>query len=688
LSALLVGCTTYDNLGPKSALRGPINDVSLMQQFLIERFGFADKSIKTLVEGKSAENRPTKANIMRELSWLAESARKGDKVVILLSGHGSQQLDEDFDDKEDPEPDGLDEIFCPADIAKSGDPDHPNPVNALSDDELRAAIKLIRSKGAFVWIIVDSCHSGSAVRGNEVYRQISHEELIGPAALAKSLQRVRNQTRGISTPEEPGMDMLDAEGGMVAMYAAQPHEPTLEMPLPRGAEEAEWRGLLTYTMINVLISSPEPLSYCELNQRIHSEYTQSYGRLGPTPLIEGLDQQQQVLGDSKMKPRSQVFLTRNQQDQMSINAGRLHGFDKGTVFAVFPPPGAQDAETALGYIQTDKAKLASSKVIPVSYKNQESNDKLPIGGRCEPVEIQYGSMSLNVFLDDQSAQSSSATHALVTELLQKFEQDPALRIQVTTDGKAADWIVRLEMDSKLFLIPSEGWSESPRETHFGPAPTDKLDEWLRERLSRISRVKTLLKLCKVSERSKTSTFGALLGAKKSCEVELVLLTGSPGDDELKPIQWTDRRWKLKNGELVTLLVKNKGSDTIDFTVQFIDSKAGITQLFPSPGTVVDNRLAPGQSNIVGPLEVEATTLGLEHLLVIAAKAEGQPIDFSWLGQDAMEEAPQEVRSTNGTDALGDLLRQAMYSRQNLRGMKVADTENICLRALSWQTVKE
>lgn len=164
------------------------------------------------------------------------------------------------------------------------------------------------------------------------------------------------------------------------MYAAQPHEPTLEMPLPRGAEEAEWRGLLTYTMINVLISSPEPLSYRELNQRIHSEYTQSYGRLGPTPLIEGLDQQQQVLGDSKMKPRSQVFLTRNQQDQMSINAGRLHGFDKGTVFAVFPPPGAQDAETALGYIQTDKAKLASSKVIPVSYKNQESNDKLPIGG--------------------------------------------------------------------------------------------------------------------------------------------------------------------------------------------------------------------------------------------------------------------------------------------------------------------
>lgn len=121
--------------------------------------------------------------------------------MILLSGHGSQRPDNDFDNLIDPEPDGLDEIFCLADIDCPATEGSPFASNALTDDELRVAISSIRKKGAFVWIIVDSCHSGSAVRGAEVYRQVSPETLIGATAIQQAKRKAKTAARGLSSDE-------------------------------------------------------------------------------------------------------------------------------------------------------------------------------------------------------------------------------------------------------------------------------------------------------------------------------------------------------------------------------------------------------------------------------------------------------------------------------------------------------
>ena len=307
--ALLVGCTTYDNLGPESSLRGPVNDVSLMRDMLIKRFGFSDGNIRTLTEDPAAHARPLKNNIIKELRDLEQKLNSGDRVVLLLSGHGSQQPNDDPDDRDDPEPDGLDEIFCPADIDISDDPGSPFAINALTDDELRISIKAIRKHGAFVWVIVDSCHSGSAVRGMEVYRQISPERLVGSEAISKARAKVKVGTRGISRDDSVMDAASPEEGGLIAIYAAQPNEPTLEMMLPDESEDSQWRGLLTYTLIEIITSAQSQLTYRELVQRIHNEYIMAYGRLGPTPLIEGLDQQLQVLGQADSPTRTSLVLT-------------------------------------------------------------------------------------------------------------------------------------------------------------------------------------------------------------------------------------------------------------------------------------------------------------------------------------------------------------------------------------------
>ena len=55
--------------------------------------------------------------------------------------------------------------------------------NALVDNEIGAALDAIRDKGAFVWVVFDGCHSGTATRAAEVddelERKVEFADLVG-----------------------------------------------------------------------------------------------------------------------------------------------------------------------------------------------------------------------------------------------------------------------------------------------------------------------------------------------------------------------------------------------------------------------------------------------------------------------------------------------------------------------------
>src|SRR5262245_50499573 len=226
--ALLVGVTHYPAWvkNMQNPLRGPANDVALLRRVLLERFGFRDADVVTLTEKAGKGRRPTRANIKDEFAALAKKARPGDRVVVLLSGHGSQQPEKDPPDPADPEPDGLDEIFLPADIGP-WDGKKGTVVNAIIDDELRAWTKAITDRGASLFLIADCCHSGTILRGqeNEVARSAPPESLVPAAELKKARDRAARHygaTRG--TAAEPSPLKMERRKSLVALYAAQPDE--------------------------------------------------------------------------------------------------------------------------------------------------------------------------------------------------------------------------------------------------------------------------------------------------------------------------------------------------------------------------------------------------------------------------------------------------------------------------------
>ena len=259
--AVLMAVTAYPNLPPKNALIGPNHDAKLVREYLTTRapIKFDAANVTILADGLDGANAsPTRAEILATLAELADKAQPGDFVYLHYSGHGSQQPTL----TPETETDGLDEILLPADSAP-WDKQAKRMPNALLDDEIGVALDAVRDKGAFVWIVVDACHSGSvdACRGDCGGRPVPR-----PQARPDRSQRSRDTggrharcrlrhrpggrgthvrhaliedagERAIQTDDQTQTGAKPIEkGGMVAFFAAQTIETTPEMPLPKGVD--------------------------------------------------------------------------------------------------------------------------------------------------------------------------------------------------------------------------------------------------------------------------------------------------------------------------------------------------------------------------------------------------------------------------------------------------------------------
>lgn len=673
--ALLIGCTKYDKLPERLHLKGPTNDVELVRKVLTERFGFDTKEIVTLTERPEAVGRPTFANIKGQFERLAQEARPGDQVMILLSGHGSQQPDHEPLD----EADGLDELFLPCDCGP-WDKSKEVLLNAITDDELQAWTKAITDNGAGVFLIFDCCHSGTMLRGgDQVLREVPAGEVVPREALenARSKAAARHEsTRGAPAPAAQAKPE-NKKPRLVALYAAQPHEPTIELPMPPSARQGERYGLLTYTVCRLVTQAQTPLTYRELAQRVQGQYVQ-WGLRTPTPLLEGLDQDREILGTRAWPGRSQ-FLLHHGEDGWKIRAGQLHGLTENSILAVYPPAGKAGADKPVGHVRICKSLPTESTVEPCPYNNQPAPAKLIEGGRCDLVYVDYGALRLRVGIE-VSEYGESDNHRRVRNTLKEIAKIPDSLVELADGGQMADVWVRVKGD-QIFLVAADVAQRigepPPGAAYFGPYSAQQAEK-MKDDLTKIARARNLLRLVS----------GAANSAADDLEVEMVKLKDQ-NDKKGETLKWGAKGLVLQPGEWVSWRITNDGTTTLDVTLLFIDSGYGIAPLFPRRGTASsgENRFRPGQSHLLPPVRVNPKTVGLEHVVVIAVKAEGQPIDFTCLAQPTLEKAQESATRGGGkqplNSRLGGLLRKALYAQGASRGLDIVEADTQVLRLLSW-----
>ena len=674
--ALLIGCTKYDHLASSLHLQGPGNDVLLMQDLLCERFGFAAERVVILAESiGQAESRPTRANIEREFRRLGREAVAGEQVLIFLAGHGSQQPDLN-PSADDPEPDGLDEIFLPADV-KGWDGSTGQVPNAIVDDEFRVWLAAIEQRQAAVTVIMDACHSGTMTRGvDERVRELPPGVLVPTEvmrkaqATASSTTTTGEKTRGGRVPEV-GLDVTS----VVAIYAAQSSEVTVEKLLPADGQDRKPYGLLTYTMNQVLTRSTRPLTYRQLVRQIQAEYVGS-GRTFPTPMIEGKARDREVLGMTVFPDRAQIKLTKTARG-WSINAGVLQGISQDSILAVFAVMDETQKDTAkpLGHVRVQLARTVDAEVVPCEFEDRPAVNNLPDGASCELAYVDAGDLRLRFTISPNGAATNATWVQRLTKELQldSIVGKKMRLVRLVEKESEADWIVSVR-EQDVILIPAESGA-SAADTHplaaFVPQPLGSATaEWIGSALERIARAANLKKLA--AQESEEAPRGDAVRIELSVERIGDSVVASPTE-----------RLTLRDGDQVTIRMKNPCRFPVDVTLLTIDVAHGIQVLFPEQGEI--NRLQPGDS-FPFIAEVAAESHGLEHVVAIAVKADGEVVDFTSLAQPNLEKVRTRGGAINRSleSPLGELLKHAVFAEGKTRGVKRTTIKAHRLQLLTWE----
>lgn len=154
--ALLVGINQYSS--EFRDLSGCLTDVEMQSELLQHRYGFSASDILMLTD--DTPQKPTRENILAAFeTHLIEQAQPGDVVVFHFSGHGSLLAD--------PEPlpgQPLTGSLIPSDFTL----DRPNNIMGRTLFLLSSRLQTDR-----LTMILDSCHSGGSLRGNQVVRALT-----------------------------------------------------------------------------------------------------------------------------------------------------------------------------------------------------------------------------------------------------------------------------------------------------------------------------------------------------------------------------------------------------------------------------------------------------------------------------------------------------------------------------------
>jgi len=676
--ALLIGVTKYDNLPRDRQLDGPSHDARLMGRLLQERFQFPAEGIVTLTEDEgSPARRPTRSNIEREFRQLADQAREGDQVVILLAGHGSQEPERNPPDPVDPEPDGLDEIFLPADVSQwKASPGHVP--NAIVDNELGAWLRAITAKRAYVWAIFDCCHSGTMTRGTEVVRELPPEMLVPREELVKARQRAaerQERTRGGPAPEPASFVARQPSDYLVAVYACRPNETTPESLQPATSTKAEYHGLLTYSLVDVLTKSADskaPLTYRELVRRLQAQYA---GRPqgSPTPLVEGRGQDRVVLGTEE-RVRSPLLLTRD-RDGYKVNAGDLYGLTAGSILAVDSAAGTEGKPKLLGHVRVVVARPFDATVEPCKYEGSALVSDLAPFSPCRSVFTDYGLRPLKLAIQVPKGQESPRQQ--LQRAVQPLADAKTGLVALVDDPRQAEWLLRLD-EGKLELFEASGnRAPFPMPSPDNPA----LGEILRQSLEKVYRARNLVALSSRFEGERDRGNAAV-----DIEVEVLVHKTAKAPGEALPAP--SGGWTFRPGDLISFRVHNKSPKMrVDVTLLVVGSDFEIHPFYPQPGELGQS-LDPGQTVTTPPPPGEISKdppFGPECLVVIAAPANNPPVDFSALAQGGLALARGADPNQNLRSPLGELLESAMFRSGSRRGLGRSVVEQHGMRILNWRT---
>ncbi len=624
--ALLVGASTYDNLEERFWLRGPANDVDLVRTYLTQAspVPFRPENVLILADGVEGSAKPTLAAIRNGFAQIAGQVGEGDFVYLHFSGHGSQAPALDPDS----EIDGLDELFLPVDIGPWSDT-VGSVENALVDDEIGTLIGELRTRGATVWAVFDSCHSGTVTRAAPGGDDELRLRKLDPSALGvpdDAMADAGSASRALpdphQRPQSPAGDAVGdgaGQGGFVAFYAAQTNETTPEKRLPRGKPGRRSQGVFTFTIFETLAENPG-LTYRQLGQEILRKYV--VGNLAlSTPMFEG-DLDAYVFSGEAGEKIVQ-WPVKDGEYGPTVSAGHLQGIAEGDVLALLPTA-ASSLEDALGFVAVTYADTFVADLEPVEHNGTAAPEvsDLPRGAFARKLADTVD-FSLTVAMPDETQPMPAAlTDAL--SVLQDAATGTRIRFVPAGTGEA-DIRLAVIPDSPrpdaVWMLPGSGYFEPEKADQTPSVGTggrdgDEIAALMQDNLETMSRAINLLRMGGAYDNHD-------LG------VELRLRTKSRKQRQLTDLDMSSVPILVPDDQ-VHVLLTNQEDFPVDANVLHIGSDYSISHFF-------HGRLQPGDTLKKGLFRITDEAFGRDRVVIILSPAEPQSAieDLRFLAQDAV-----------------------------------------------------
>lgn len=549
--ALIIAIGDYPAKGGWSTISS-VNDVPLIKGALLLQ-GFKEADIMTITDAKA-----TKKGIEEAVGTLEKKLKKGDIVVVHYSGHGQQIFDDNGD-----EVDGLDEALVPYDAYVKYTHNYKGE-NHLRDDELANMIANFRNKlgkDGQLLITLDSCHSGSATRGQKTRG--------GQAALMPpDWKKSAGDKKGSGIFERTKINKEDAAPFIMISGAS--------------ADELNYEyngvGSLSFAFSKAMNELGSNFTYRQLFSTLNANMNAIAPKQSPT--IEGDIDYKLFKGDYvKQQPYYEVTKVVRNNDIVNINAGEVNRIFKETTVFILPSGISKVDESKI----LAKGKVTLSKfneaIITLDKPLKDTNAKNYWVFIDQPA---YGDIAVKVFFD--SSVKDGNVKDDIAEFLSKNNLGEVVSTIDTSD-------VIIDFDNEKYNM-----SYTKGDDSFASATASRggaLNEiktkifnfaqgtYLKGLNVKNENYEFEFKLLPIAFDYATETFGDLLPESNNLD--------ETGVFKVKTEQ-----------DFVVLQVTNKSKKPIYVSIVEINTAGEINPFFPSNNcTLNDNerRLAPGQTMI-------------------------------------------------------------------------------------------
>jgi hypothetical protein len=676
--ALLVGINLYAHAAP---LQGATHDAQRMREVLLKKFAFPEKNILTLTDQYA-----TRQAILEAFkNHLLENAKKNRNAIIVFhySGHGSQVEDDDGD-----EADGLDETLMPYDSR-----DKENQHFDIIDDELNELFADLSQHTANITFILDSCHSGTATRGDA--EMLAREFPKDTRPQPKRKRGVMSRGNDKKTDSQTN-DFLAGSQSYVTISGCLPFQKAFEKDARKGEEK---NGYLTYYLVKALWRAKPETTYRELMEEVATAVSKAQPK--QSPQLEG-DLRRTLFAGTAVREDPFIKIEKVQANRVTLQAGAVQGIREGTVIAIYAP----DAQNLIG----EEKKIANAVVINVQpfsaiaeLPDAKANVKISqVSTKAKAILIapNLGLSALRVALDSTAgsggAESQNSVEAAVAQLLTDSKLVEVVNTVSSRDGASAgnaNWDVKLRRGKFGAVFTDQDASALVTEKEDEKLPSDNQDVYYLDTGSgeplfgffiKTTHMAAAEKITRALEafakqRNLLTLGNAASSLNNGIKVSVVRVEGklTKGPDGkvkgqreyLLSAPENQTNYFFEQGVQFKLRLENQSAQDLYLTVINISTDGAINIMYPQAGA--RDPLRKGRSIETIYYETAAPA-GLDTYKIIATT---QYTDFSFLAEEAIRRSAQSplewllsqaAKATRGKGVAADNLKLNTWGTRQIQ----------------------